>query len=136
MPVRIQDEIADPGEALKEIDLPGVLGSGFIVEGSAADQAHYRCRCRKAGLSVGNLFDDAPPCSCRAQYSETPRRWHLGYQIVIVTAARFGLTWIIDDHFGRPKDFVAAALIGLKYDMVRLRGVMAHADGFVIERVE
>src|SRR5258705_11846720 len=42
-------------------------------------------------------------------------------------------------HFGRPKDFVAAAitaLIGLKYDMVRLREVMAHADAFVIERVE
>src|ERR1700686_5901735 len=76
MPVRIQDEIADPGEVLKEIDLPGVLGSEFIVEGSASDQAHYQCRCRKAGLSVGNLFDDAPPCSCRAQYSETPRRWH------------------------------------------------------------
>jgi hypothetical protein len=63
----------------------------------------------------------------------------LGYQIVIVTAARFGLTWITDNHFGRPKDFVAAAitaLIGLKYDMVRLRGVIARADGFVIERVE
>jgi hypothetical protein len=37
----------------------------------------------------------------------------LRYQIVIVGAARFGLTWIIDDHFGRPKDFFATAITAL-----------------------
>ena len=82
MPVRIQDEIADPGEVLKEIDLPGVLGSGFIVEGSASrhtidvDAAKLDY---PSEISSMMLHHAAP----EAQYSETPRRWHLFKNLLV-----------------------------------------------------
>ncbi len=42
------------------------------------------------------------------------------------------MTQIVDNYFGGAKDFVAAsvtAVKGLKYDMVGLRGVVAHGIG-------
>jgi hypothetical protein len=45
----------------------------------------------------------------------------------------------VDHHFSRPKDFVPStvtALKSLQYHMVGLIGIVAHADRFVIQRVE
>lgn len=55
------------------------------------------------------------------------------------TGAIVGVSYIVDNYFGRPKDFIATAITTLKclkYHMVWLRWVLAHADGFVIPRVE
>ena len=46
---------------------------------------------------------------------------------------------IVDHHFGWPKDFVATAITALKgfeYHLIGLRWIVAHADRFVIQRVE
>ena len=50
-----------------------------------------------------------------------------------------GVSENVDHHFSRPKDFVPSAVTALKslqYHMVGLIGIVAHADRFVIQRVE
>jgi hypothetical protein len=52
---------------------------------------------------------------------------------------RFSVAQIVDNHFGRAKDFVAAAvttLEGLKHDMVGFRRVGTHGDSLVVMGVK